>query len=118
MEDRVWVKKIASEELGQVPDLQGRWRRWVVPTKDNGGIIFGMGRLQPGEVAGWHVHPDPEIFFVLEGIGEARWQEGNAEHVAELRPGFAFYKVGGVSHQMLNLGNSPLTGVFFKVMAE
>lgn len=78
-------------------------------------MIFAMGQLQPSEVFGWDEHPEPEIFFVLEGRGEARWRDGGAEHHAELRPGIAFYKVGGVPHQLINLGDTPLTGVGFKV---
>jgi mannose-6-phosphate isomerase-like protein (cupin superfamily) len=113
--DRVWVKEISSDALAPIANFQGRWHRWVTPTAENRGMIFAMGQLQPSEVFGWDEHPEPEIFFVLEGRGEARWRDGGAEHHAELRPGIAFYKVGGVPHQLINLGDTPLTGVGFKV---
>jgi quercetin dioxygenase-like cupin family protein len=87
----------------------------VAPAAGNAGMIFGMGQLQPGEVAGPHAHAEPEVFFVLEGRGEARWQEDGETRTAELRPGVAFYKVGGVRHQMANLGDGPLTGIYCKV---
>jgi quercetin dioxygenase-like cupin family protein len=115
MSDVVWAKAITPETLGPVAGLDGRWRRWVAPTPDNRGMIFGMGELAPGEVAGWHAHPEPEVFFVVEGLGEALWREGGVEQRAELHPGVAFFKVGHVPHQMRNLGIVPLRGVFFKV---
>lgn len=115
MSDTVWVQVISPETLAPLEGLQGRWKRFVTPTRENRGMIFAMGQLQPGEVAGWHAHPEPEIFFVLEGRGEARWREGEVEQRAELKPGIAFYKIGNVPHQMVNLGDTPFTGIALKV---
>ncbi len=115
MSDTVWVKELIPGALMPIAELQGRWHRWVTPTRENRGMIFVMGQLQPGEVAGWHEHPEPEVFFVLEGYGEARWREGEREQRAALYPGVAFYKIGGVPHQMVNQGNVPLIGIAFKV---
>lgn len=78
-------------------------------------MIFGMGELQIGEASPYHKHEEPEIFFVLSGFGKARWQEGNGEKEKELRPGLAFFSPSGMSHQIINLGDTPLTGLFFKV---
>ena len=115
MAEAVWVKAITPDILRPVAGLQGRWGRYVTPSLENSGMVFGLGELQPGEVAGWHEHPDPEIFFVLEGSGEALWRQDGLEHRAPLRPGTAFFKVGGIPHQMRNLGSSPLRGVYFKI---
>lgn len=115
MRERVWVKTLDRGELEKIEWLEGRWKRWLAPTKESGGMIFGMGELEPGQVAAWHEHPEPEIFFVLEGQGEALWKEEGQERRAELKSGCAFFKVGGVPHQMMNTGTSPLTGIFFKV---
>ncbi len=115
MADTVWVRAVSEGDLQPVAGLQGLWKRYVSPEGANGGMIFGMGSLQPGEVAGWHEHPESEIFFVLSGQGEARWREDGQERRAELRPGVAFFKVGHIPHQMVNTGDAPLTGVFFKV---
>ncbi len=115
MADIVWARKLTPDTLQPVAGLQGRWKRFVAPKAANRGMIFGMGELQPGEVAGWHEHPEPEVFFVLDGHGEARWQERGSEHRAELHPGVAFFKIGGIPHQMVNRGDIPLRGVFFKV---
>jgi quercetin dioxygenase-like cupin family protein len=117
MSDTIWVKKISPDELAPVSGLQGTWHRWVDPSAENRAMVFGMGQLMPNEVAGWHEHPEPEIFFVIEGHGEARWKEGGREERAVLSPGVAFFKVGGIPHQMVNLGTEPLRGIFFKVAA-
>ena len=111
----VWAKRLSGEDLRPVTGLQGLWARYVTPSVENASMVFGMGQLQPGEVSGPHAHPEPEVFFVLEGHGEAHWEEGGQEHVAELRPRVAFYKVGGIPHRMKNTGDTPLTGIFFKV---
>lgn len=115
MSERIWAKAISESDLQTVAGLQGGWWRYVTPEAANGNMIFGMGMLQPGEVAGWHEHAEPEIFFVISGQGEARWREDDIEYSAELLPGVAFYKVGNIPHQMVNKGNTPLTGVYFKV---
>ena len=117
MTDTVWVKQIDRGALGPAKGLQGRWGRWVNPSQENRGLIFGMGELQPGEVAGWHEHPEPELFFVLEGQGQGRWQVDGQEHTADLLPGTAFYKIGGIPHQMINTGDQPFVGVFVKLGA-
>ncbi len=115
MADTVWVRKIAWEILRPFPGLHGRWGRMLTPSRENDGMIFGLGELQPGEESGWHEHPEPEIFFLLEGTGEAQWRQDGAEHCAPLLPGVAFFKVGGVPHQMRNLGSVPFRGVAFKI---
>ncbi len=115
MSESVWVKSVSIDDLMPVPQLQGIWHRYVDAQPTNSGMIFGMGAIMPGEAAGWHSHPEAEIFFVLTGEGEARWREDDEDYHAELRPGAAFYKVGNVAHQMVNTGDSPLTGVYFKL---
>jgi len=111
----VWARHLSDDDLKAVAGMRGRWARYVTPSVDNSGMVFGMGQLDPGEVAGPHAHPEPEIFLVLEGYGEARWDHDGEEHVAELRAGVAFDKIGGIPHRMTNLGPGPLTGVFYKV---
>jgi len=115
MADIVWVKEVTRDILRPFPGLQGLWGRLLAPSRENQGMIFGMGELQPGEDSGWHEHPEPELFFVLEGIGEAQWRQDGTEHCASLRPGVAFFKVGGIPHQMRNPGIVPFRGVVFKI---
>ena len=113
--DNVWVKHITQERLAPIEGIRGRWRRWITPTGENWGMIVAVGLLEPGEAMGWHAHPEPEVFYVLEGNGQAQWKEGAVEHTVDIGPGMAFFKVGGVSHQMINRGMTPLVGLAFKV---
>lgn len=111
----VWVREVRQDELAPVAMMaQGVWKRYVSLERDGRGMVFGMGRLEPGEEAG-HAHVEEELFYVLSGHGEALWEEGNQAQRAELRPGVAFYKTSHVAHTMRNTGGEPLVGLFFKV---
>lgn len=114
-----WVRELRPEDLMSVPGLQGRWRRYLDAPEGSLAMVFGMGELGPAEVAGWHEHPEPELFFVLEGESIARWRESDgSEHSLPLRAGSAFYKRGGTPHQMVNTGGRPFRGVFFKLARQ
>jgi quercetin dioxygenase-like cupin family protein len=112
---KAWAKRLAASELSELDWVQGLWKRWIEPTEENRGMVFAMGMLLEGQTADWHQHVEPEVFFVLEGEGEARWKAGEKIHTAELKPGVAFYKVGGVPHLMRQSGKRPLRGVVFKI---
>jgi uncharacterized cupin superfamily protein len=90
------------------------WKRFVSLEEDGRGMIFGMGRLEPGEEVG-HAHVEEEVFYVLHGHGEATWEENGVTHRAELKPGVAFYKTSHIAHTMRNTGQEPLVGLAFKV---
>jgi quercetin dioxygenase-like cupin family protein len=115
MSEQVWVRAVSEADLRAVEGLQGGWWRYVQALPENLGMIFGLGRLLPGEVAGWHSHPEPEIFFVLSGSGEAHWEAEGQAGSATLTPGVAFYKVGHIPHQMRCTGGQALVGVYFKL---
>ena len=110
-----WVKEIREDELAPVVMMaQGTWKRYVSVEDGGRGMIFGMGRLEPGEEVG-HAHEEEELFYVLSGHGEATWEEDGETHRAELRPGVAFYKIPHIYHSMRNTGDEPLVGLAFKV---
>jgi mannose-6-phosphate isomerase-like protein (cupin superfamily) len=110
-----WVKEIREDELAPVAMMaQGTWKRYVSVEDDGRGMIFGMGRLEPGEEVG-HAHDEEELFYVLSGHGEATWEQDGETHRAELKPGVAFYKTSHVYHTMRNIGQEPLVGLAFKV---
>ncbi len=118
MSEIVWVKMLDESLLHSIDGIKGEYHRFITPTKENGGLIGALGRLQPGDDTGYHQHPESEVFFVLSGNGEARWMEGEKEKTAVLKPGVAFYKVGGIHHQMINTGDTPLLGFVAKVDLE
>jgi quercetin dioxygenase-like cupin family protein len=118
MTDEIWVKELDESVLHPIEGIQGEYHRFIQPTRENGGLIGALGRLLPGQETGYHKHPEPEVFFVLRGEGEARWRQGEVEHVAELFPGVAFYKTGGIPHQMVNTGGEPLLGFVTKISME
>ena len=112
---KAWAKRLAASELNELDWVQGLWKRWIEPTKENRGMVFAMGMLLEGQTADWHQHVEQEVLFDLEGEGEARWKAGEKIPSAELKPGVAFYKVGGVPHLMRQSGKRPLRGVVFKI---
>ena len=111
----VWVKSLGTDELGPVPGFKGVWKRYVNPGHESQKLIFAMGMLQPGEDAGWHAHPEEEVFYVLSGRGRALWRIGEEIYEAELAPGKAFFKRSGIPHQLENTGSEPLIGIACKV---
>lgn len=45
-----WVKEIREDELEPVDSVPGgMWKRYVFTEDDGRGMVFGMGRLEPGE---------------------------------------------------------------------
>ena len=118
MEPIVWVKEYKEDELSPAPGIAGRFKRYVDGSKTGERLIHGLGRLEPGEDMGWHSHPEEEAFFVISGGGLVRWKVNDEVHEAEVGPNCAFYKVGGVPHQMVNTGSEPLVGVVAKVTVD
>jgi quercetin dioxygenase-like cupin family protein len=112
---RAWVRRWDPTELHPVSGIAGVWKRFIDASRENGGLIAGLGRLAPGEDMGYHAHSESEVFFILEGEGEARWKIGEKEYMAALKPGVAFYKLGGVQHSMVNTGATDLVGFVAKV---
>lgn len=111
----VWVKEIREDELEPVARVpQGMWKRYVSVEDDGRGLVFGMGRLEPGEEVR-HAHVEEELFYVLKGHGEAVWEVDGETYHAELKPGAAFYKTSHIHHTMRNIGQEPLVGLFCKV---
>jgi quercetin dioxygenase-like cupin family protein len=104
-EKEVWVKPFREEELGPVKGIKGRFKRYVNPKK-------------PGQRLGWHSHPEEEVFIAISGKGLVRWKVDEQLFEAELPPRCAFYKEGGIPHQMLNPGDEPFVGIFAKASLD
>ena len=99
-----------------MPGLQGKWKRFLDASEASGGMVVGMGQLEVGEVAGWHEHPEPEMFFALEGRALAKWRDDEGEHEQEFESGQAFFKPGNVPHQMVNLTDGAFRGIFMELV--
>jgi quercetin dioxygenase-like cupin family protein len=117
MSERVWVRSLHQVALSSQPGIKGSFGRLIQPSVENGGLVMGKGVLPPGCYMGWHAHPEPEVFLVLEGEGEASWEEGGQRRTAKLESGSAFFKIGGIEHRMANTGSRDLVGVFVKIVA-
>ena len=111
----VWVREFKEDELKPLQGIAGRWKRFVDPNETGQRLISGLGILEPGEDMGWHSHPEEEVFVVISGNGIVRWEQDGKVQEAEVSPGFAFYKVGNVPHQMVNTGSEKMIGVVSKV---
>jgi quercetin dioxygenase-like cupin family protein len=110
-----FVRTFNAAELTSVAGIQGRWKRYVLPSPENFGMIVGLGELPARTRMGWHAHPDSEIFYVLQGRGQAHWAWENKEFTEALLPGRAFYKIENVWHDMENTGDEPLLGIAYKI---
>lgn len=113
-----FAKTFKPAELVPVAGISGRWKRYVLPSRENFGMIVGLGELSSRERMGWHAHADPEIFYVLCGQGRAYWERQGNQFCGALNPGGAFYKVGNVRHDMENTRDEPLIGITFKIQAS
>lgn len=78
----------------------------LVPEND---VFMGTVELAPRAYYPAHVHPAPEIYFVLSGRG--RWTIG--EETFDAAPGTAIYHPPNASHRIVNTGDEPLVSVFF-----
>lgn len=110
-----WVKQIDPGDLvASARAAAGTWCRYASPPDGMPGLVFGLGRLQPGESLS-HAHREEEVFYVLSGTGEAVWTGADGiEQRAELVPGRAFWKAGQVVHTLRATGPEPLVGLYAK----
>jgi quercetin dioxygenase-like cupin family protein len=72
-----------------------RYRTLIsAPATDTTAIVFGVAMMSEGDTFALHSHPDPEVYFGLEGSGEVMI-DGVPHH---LGPGVALYIPGGAVH--------------------
>ena len=64
------------------------------PATDTAALVFGIAMMSKGDTFALHSHPDPEVYFGLEGSGEVM-VDGVPHH---LGPGVALYIPGGAVH--------------------
>jgi quercetin dioxygenase-like cupin family protein len=73
------------------------------PSTASHSIVCGVAMMAAGETFALHSHPQPEVYFGLEGTGEVLMD--GAPH--PLAPGVALYIPGGAVHGV-PLANGPL----------
>ena len=101
---------VTSDE--QTYDIFGvRLQFLVAPEQSSGKISLYRGTLRPGIVIPLHSHPEPEVFYVLEGNLEV-YQESGA------RQGWSIASAGNVvaiptdrKHALRNTSSRPATTV-------
>jgi quercetin dioxygenase-like cupin family protein len=99
---------VASDE--QTFDIFGvRLQFLIEPGQSSGKIALYRGTLHPGIVVPLHSHPEPEVFYVLEGSLEVYQERGD-------RQGWSIYRAGNVvaipvdvKHALRNTSSSPAT---------
>ena len=82
-----------------------RFRTLVsAPATDTRELVCGVAMLAPGETFPLHSHPQAEVYFGLDGMGEVLVD--GVPH--PLAPGVALYIPGGAVHGV-PLASAPLT---------
>ena len=64
------------------------------PATDTDSLVCGVAMMAAGETFALHFHPQPEVYFGLEGVGEVM-VDGQPHRLA---PGVALYIPGGAVH--------------------
>jgi len=96
------------------PGGGGTWCRLIESADTEAGLIFGFGRIKPGDGRGWHSHPEgeDEIFYVIEGKGLAEWKFEGKSYKQEIPSGAAFYTPGIMENNITNVGDKDLSCVY------
>jgi len=108
------ITKLEEIEGKQPPDGGGTWYRLIESADTEAGLIFGFGRLKPGEGRGWHSHPqgEDEVFFVIEGEGLVEWKFNGKPYQKKISSGTAFYPPGDMENNVTNVGEGDLLSVY------
>jgi mannose-6-phosphate isomerase-like protein (cupin superfamily) len=110
------AKIVAVEEIeGKTPtDGGGTWHRLIDASDTEAGLIFGFGRIRPGDGRGWHSHPagEDEVFYVIEGEGLAEWKYEGKVHRKKIFSGTALYTPGDMANNITNVGGKDLLSIF------
>ena len=83
----------------------------ITPEQANGKISLYRGTLPSGIVVPLHSHPEPEVFYVLEGNLEVYQESGAQQGWSTLRHGNVLAIPGDVKHALRNTSSSPATTV-------
>jgi quercetin dioxygenase-like cupin family protein len=97
------------------------------PEQINDQISVMRGTVPPGVVVPLHCHPDPEIFYVLDGAVEAFQAEGASRGWKTVKAGEVLRIPGNVNHALRNTASIPMSSLavtktelyrFFRELAQ
>ena len=99
---------IASDE--QTFDIFGvRLQFLIAPEQSSGKISLYRGTLPPGIVVPLHSHPEPEVFYVLEGTLEIFQESGAHQGWSISRAGNVVSIPVDMKHALRNTSSGPAT---------
>ncbi len=81
----------------------------LAPDQTNGQISLYRGTIPPGIVVPLHSHPEPEMFYVLDGHLEVYQKAGAQNGWSTTRAGNVIAILGDVKHALRNTSPSPAT---------
>lgn len=106
------ASQVTWDPQPNLPDVLKEVVRWktlvgtdTIPQQD---FSFGELELAPRAIYPGHLHPAPEMYYVLEGRVE--WTVGDETFIAE--PGTALYTPPNTMHRMVNLGDNVARAVW------
>jgi quercetin dioxygenase-like cupin family protein len=83
----------------------------VAPEQASGKISLYRGTLSPGIVVPLHSHPEPEVFYILEGGLEVYQESGAQQGWSTSRAGDVLAIPADMKHALRNTSSSPTTTV-------
>ena len=105
-------KQVHPASNEQTFDIFGvRLQFLIAPQQSSGKISLYRGTLPPGIVVPLHSHPEPEIFYVLEGNLEVYQESGAQQGWSIAHPGNAVDIQANIKHALRNTSSSPVTTV-------
>lgn len=81
----------------------------VTPSETGHEVSLFKGTLPPGVVIPLHRHPEPEVFYVLEGSLEVYRESGQSQGSSATQPGGVRAIPGKVKHALRNTSSTPTT---------
>jgi quercetin dioxygenase-like cupin family protein len=102
-------QKISSEQMFDVFGV--RLQFLVMPEQTGGQISVYHGTIAPGVIVPLHSHPEPEIFYVLEGDLEVYAANGPQQGWSTSPAGVVIAIPGGVKHALRNTSSTPVTTI-------
>ncbi|ADV84457.1 cupin domain-containing protein [Terriglobus saanensis] len=83
----------------------------VTPDETGHKISLFKGIIRSGVVVPLHSHPDPEVFYILEGALDVYQDSGPSKGWSTTQGGGAVAIAGDVKHALRNTSSTPVTAI-------